>query len=161
MKLSQSKISVMASTATRIAELMLKHLRGELSESEEHRLNEWKNSSASRLSLFDSLTNADQLSRTLKEMYDADLEAGWQKLQALFPATLGDAQFPLPEVDEKTCTEVPCNYPNDIDFETQYDDRSTSLSAKRSRDVERLAVSEERFFTANPLISYDQPKDQH
>ena len=152
----------MASNATRVAELILKFLRGELSESEKHELNEWKNSSVSRLSLFDSLTNGDHLSKTLKEMYDADLEAGWQKLQGLFPTTLGDAQFTATGVEEKTCGETSATYSSDLEIKTVYEeDRSASLSAKRIKDVERLAVSEESCYSVNPLIPYEQPEDRH
>mgnify|MGYP000494501137 CR=1 FL=1 len=64
----------------RLAELTVKHLRGELSEEEDNELKEGINKSEEDRLLFQRMTNEDWLKSSLGEMAGIDIETPWQTI---------------------------------------------------------------------------------
>src|SRR5690349_4642811 len=69
----------------RIAELIVKHLNGELTVTEEQELNNWINRSEKEKTFFAQVTNSEYITEQLEQLYSYDKEKGWDKLINEFP----------------------------------------------------------------------------
>ncbi len=65
-----------------VASLIVKHLKGELTEKEEQYLNNWLAESEQNRLLFWKLTNEERLESQSAEFISTDVEAAWRRLQA-------------------------------------------------------------------------------
>ena len=75
--------------AFRASELIVKYLKGSLSDAEQTELDSWVEESESNRQLFSELTNPAQLNSLLTDYYKANKEAARRKLmRRLFPAGL-------------------------------------------------------------------------
>ena len=64
-----------------IASLIVKQLKGELTNAEQQDLNKWLAASKQNRDLFRQLTDTDELEREIKELDDIDTEAAWQRIE--------------------------------------------------------------------------------
>jgi transmembrane sensor len=69
----------------RIAQLIVKHLDGDLSVTEQAELHEWLDQSETHQALFEQLTDPGKVTAELERFYSYDPEPGWAKLASLFP----------------------------------------------------------------------------
>ncbi|HYF29812.1 MAG TPA: FecR family protein [Chitinophagaceae bacterium] len=80
--------------AFRASDLIVKYLKGELTDKEQTELDSWIEQSDANRKLFSELTNPDLLNQQLDEFYKVDMDAAHRRLQKrLFPHGTGVLRF--------------------------------------------------------------------